>query len=365
MIFNKLAREQSGSDTYNRFEFQTSYTFEKLIEIYKEKKSNKVIFCELHDDLIISKESTKFDEVNFFQVKTQDSGTFTFRKLFHIEPGKNHSFMGYVFYNFMHFPDNCKECYFITNQPINIKKSSDLKNWINSVHKKFDLKAVHPNTYNEIKSKIRNEFPNSICSNDQFEKTFEVFIKNTYFEKTNLDLTNHRKIVHSNFIELMEFKKHQLDTVQLLHESIRREIVQRANTKFDYIPSKETLLRKKSISCEVFENINNQIISEDVIFELFNHLNLNQIDIKALKTILKSHYQYMNLNPDDIRYIEEIEGIFNLYDEYISKHFNDLDSLTLQSKFKDLSGNIIINHPSISKKLLEALFYEKYFEKIS
>ncbi|MEX3743543.1 dsDNA nuclease domain-containing protein [Lysinibacillus xylanilyticus] len=365
MIFNKVAREQSGSDSYNRYEFQTSYTFNKLLAIYKEENKEKTIFCELHDDLIISNDSIKFNEVNFFQVKTRDSGTFTYNRLFKVEPGKKHSFMGYVFYNFLNFPNICKKCYFITNQEINSELNSELDDWIKSVHYKTDLKMTHPTSYNNIKSSIKNEFPLSICPDNLFEKTFNIFIKNTYFELTDLDLKNHRKIVHSNFVQMMEFKNLQLDTVQHLHEAIRREIVEKSTTKFDYIASRETILNKKSISYEIFDKIQSSLIKKNEVSELFSHLPLNIIDIKIIKKALKQHNDYMILNPDDIEYFEEIEEYLGIYETYFTEQFFNISSTSLPSEFNNLVSGYTIQHQNINLRILEGLFYEKYFEKIS
>ena len=70
IVLNTEQREQAGSDSYNRFEYQTHWI---VCHIIDQLNTNPkcVIFCEYHDDMakLTEGEGSSFE---FYQIKTKE-----------------------------------------------------------------------------------------------------------------------------------------------------------------------------------------------------------------------------------------------------------------------------------------------------
>lgn len=359
LIFKKATREQSGADSYNRFEYQISYTFSHLIKNYKKDLKDYIVFCEFHDDFIQSKNNKKFDCIDFFQVKTKNKGSFTYKMLFDKTEGKNHSFMGYIFYNFLNFKEQCNECFFITNLPFD----KDLEDWQRAIIEKKDLSKNNSELFNRILNSLKSEFAQ--IDSKLFIATFNKFINNTYLKVTDLDLKNHDKVVHSDFINLMQFQSVDLAAAQLMHGTIKETIRKKARYKFDSIVSQKRIIEKKSITLDIFEKIENMRDLRDNTYNLFNELPLNVIDINTYKYILKNHYDYKIINSADVLYIELVSDFVVYCEEFIKKNVHLIETANIINYGKQITKEFKGNHPNINNKLLEVLFYETYFRTIT
>lgn len=67
-VLDTNQREQAGSDSYNRFEYQVHWIVYHIIENFKNEKMCTV-FCEYHDDMA---EYDKDKNYSFFQIKTKE-----------------------------------------------------------------------------------------------------------------------------------------------------------------------------------------------------------------------------------------------------------------------------------------------------
>ncbi|MFB6804668.1 dsDNA nuclease domain-containing protein [Peribacillus butanolivorans] len=68
-IIESELREQAGSNSYNRFEYQVHCIVHHMIEEYVKKKQF-FIFCEFHDDMANIDLSSSPNCAEFFQIKT-------------------------------------------------------------------------------------------------------------------------------------------------------------------------------------------------------------------------------------------------------------------------------------------------------
>ena len=72
-------REQAGSDSYNRFEYQVHWIVCHIIGKLQED-AECIVFCEFHDDM--AEFSPNNQQYQFFQIKTkEDSSDWTIAKL--------------------------------------------------------------------------------------------------------------------------------------------------------------------------------------------------------------------------------------------------------------------------------------------
>lgn len=110
-------REQAGSGSYNRFEYQVHWIVCHIIG-QLENNAECIVFCEFHDDM--AEFIPEKEEYQFYQIKTkEDSSDWTVAELSKREKKKSggykKSFLGFIYYNFLNFGVECSHCYFISN----------------------------------------------------------------------------------------------------------------------------------------------------------------------------------------------------------------------------------------------------------
>ena len=93
-------REQAGSDSYNRFEYQVHWIVCHIIGKLQED-AECIVFCEFHDDM--AEFSPNNQQYQFFQIKTkEDSSDWTIAEMSKREKKKSgsykKSFLGFIFY---------------------------------------------------------------------------------------------------------------------------------------------------------------------------------------------------------------------------------------------------------------------------
>ena len=200
-VLETKQREQAGSDSYNRFEYQVHTVVYQIIDLY-EADGNEVIFCEFHDDFAQADSAT--DEVyDFYQVKTKDDGKeWTLANLIQREKNAQgeykRSFIGRMFENFLLFGDECRKCYFLSNEEF----SAEIRAWAAYVEDGKKLKEQTPQLYEKIKQRLKTEYGKNLPPN--FDEVFEVFIDKTIIVKSDLRLEGYDDKVEMAFLRKFE-----------------------------------------------------------------------------------------------------------------------------------------------------------------
>ena len=90
-------REQAGSDSYNRFEYQVHWIVCHIIGKLQED-AECIVFCEFHDDM--AEFSPNNQQYQFFQIKTkEDSSDWTIAEMSKREKKKSGSYKK-IFFRF-------------------------------------------------------------------------------------------------------------------------------------------------------------------------------------------------------------------------------------------------------------------------
>ena len=100
-------RESSGSRSSNRFDFQKDWALCHLLQVH-ESGNDYVLVFEHHDDLIVLDCEMAPTLVDFFQVKTRDSGSWSVQTLLHRTKGQkdpSFSILGKLYDNRLRFAD--------------------------------------------------------------------------------------------------------------------------------------------------------------------------------------------------------------------------------------------------------------------
>ena len=173
-------REQAGSDSYNRFEYQVHWIVCHIIGKLQED-AECIVFCEFHDDM--AEFSPNNQQYQFFQIKTkEDSSDWTIAEMSKREKKKSgsykKSFLGFIFYNYLTFGAECSHCHFVSNNDLD----KEVLLWQSYIEDGKRLQTENIALYEKIKDRIKNEFLDDMPSN--FDSVFEEFIQNTFVHKS-------------------------------------------------------------------------------------------------------------------------------------------------------------------------------------
>lgn len=366
-IISSELREQAGSNSYNRFEYQVHWIVYHMINEYQ-KNNEFYIFCEFHDDMAKTNLSDKPSCAEFFQIKTTERfREWTFKNLFRTykkkDGGFKNSFLGFLFYNFWKFGDECSKCHFVSN----IGMDEQVRKWQAVIEDGKNLKDEEPELYQEIRGFLRKEYEH--LGEEEFSSTFDIFIQNTFLYYGDLPLENYEKIVAGAFFTMLEnddiFTSNSNKILKDIIEDVRRKSKKKIKTPISYRSLKE----EKGVSSEIFAKIKKQVStmgqSEHKYRELEDMLRdygLKNVRINLLMRRLKAHKRKM-LDSSNVLYIKTIENILETIDGILIKHYENIEDpkflmgTILQEVLSECLGNIE-DDIGIDRVLVEALFYE-------
>ena len=149
-------REQAGSDSYNRFEYQVHWIVCHIISKLQED-AECIVFCEFHDDM--AEFSPDNQQYQFFQVKTkEDSSDWTIAEMSKREKKKSggykKSFLGFIFYNYLVFGAECSHCHFVSNNDFD----KEVLLWQAVIEDGKKLQEENSVLYQKIKNRLKDEF---------------------------------------------------------------------------------------------------------------------------------------------------------------------------------------------------------------
>ncbi|UNK19288.1 DUF4297 domain-containing protein [Paenibacillus sp. N3/727] len=363
-ILSHDLREKAGSDSYNRFDYQVHWIVYHMINQYR-SNSQFLIFCEYHDDMAKLSDIENPHCAEFFQIKTAERySEWTLSRLTKTTKKRGgvikHSFLGFIFYNFMQFESDCSKCHFVSNIGIDTR----LLEWQALIEDDKIVKTENPVLYEEIKTLIKNEYQD--IESVKFEETFDNFIQNTFIYDGDLTLQNYEKVVAGEFFNLLENDDLYTSNSNKILKDIIEIVRKKSKTKIDIPISFKKLSEKKGISSDVFSAIKSSIkkVSSKRFFEEYSEfldeLGLSTQKKKLLLRELKVHRQNL-LNVEMTLYQDVIVNIIETLDKIIIDNYSKIDDIPfLQDKVFTICDKFIEEHTDIiSTVRLEAIFYER------
>ena len=281
-VLDTNQREQAGSDSYNRFEYQVHWIVYHIIENFKNEKMCTV-FCEYHDDMA---EYDKDKNYSFFQIKTKEkNNNWTISEMSKKAKNKK-SFLGFIFYNFLTFGSECKSCFFISN----IDFDSDVKKWQACIEDKKNIKEEDNELYNKIKFRIKDEYKNDKI--DNFDNVFDKFIQNTFVSKSNLQLDTYESQTKGEFFDNIT-KNISMITAQAIYNQLVEDVRKKSKEKVYPPISFRKLIDKKGIDISSIKNqIDSKIIKQNDIGGFYFFLIDKGISNEDVNRILDEKNQH-------------------------------------------------------------------------
>lgn len=352
-------REQTGSDSYNRFEYQVHWIVCHIIGKLQED-AECIVFCEFHDDM--AEFSPNNQQYQFFQIKTkEDSSDWTIAEMSKREKKKDggykKSFLGFIFYNYLILGTECSHCHFVSNNDFD----KEVSLWQSYIEDEKKLQTENNKLYEKIKDRIKNEFTNDMPSN--FDSIFDEFIQRTFVHKSELQLTTYDTQTMGKFFNHLADKNIPSNTANLIFQQLLIDVRKKSKEKIKSPISMKSLVGKKGvdiaqISKKIDGNIKNSgnydAFHSSLIAEALPDNDIRRIE--AAKTLHDARW----LDVRDVRYQE----IVIMLRKTISTYCESFNRICL----RHIEIEPLILNPIKSRRLFYVLrplvqFYNRHMQR--
>lgn len=348
-------REQAGSDSYNRFEYQVHWIVCHIIGKLQDD-AECIVFCEFHDDM--AEFSPDNQQYQFYQIKTkEDPSDWTIAEMSKREKKKSggykKSFLGFIFYNYLTFSTECSHCHFVSNNDFD----KDVLSWQAVIEDGKKLQVEDIALYQKIKDRIKDEFINDMPSN--FDSVFDTFIQNTFVHKSDLQLAAYENQTKGEFFNHLADKNIPTNTANLIFQQLINDVRKKSKEKIKVPISMKRLVEKKGVDvAQIGRKIDGNIKNSGNYDEFHQYLlnqSLTKKDIhriEAAKTLHDARW----LDVNDVKY----QKIVVVLRQVISTYFATSDTVGFDVELKklcsqELKKNNLLSE-SLDKSLVEVLY---------
>ena len=335
-------REQAGSDSYNRFEYQVHWIVCHIIGRLQED-AECIVFCEFHDDM--AEFSPSNQQYQFFQIKTkEDSSDWTIAEMSKREKKKTGGY----------------NCHFVSNNDFD----NDVLLWQTYVEDGKSLQTENIELYEKIKDRIKEEFSDDMPSN--FDSVFEEFIQNTFVHKSELQLTTYESQAMGKFFNHLADKNIPSNTANLIFQQLLNDVRKKSKERIRVPISMRRLVEKKGVDvAQVGKKIDDNIKSGGNYDAFRNYLVTQSLSDKDVNRIIaaKTLHDARWLDVNDVKYQEIVVALRKVVSTYCKSSetngvCDELNNLCIQ----ELRNRSLISE-SLDKSLVEVLYYEHKFSR--
>lgn len=246
LIVTTKPRETSGPRSANRFDFQKSWALCQLLELHQSGSDYLIVF-DYHDDILVLDSSFDPTRIDFFQIKTKQSGHWTRTALIAREKGKDGvelpSILGKLTHNKIQFPNHTGRLTFVSTQGFKLKLDGEDKE---SVLQYVTLEKLDANELELILNAIKHE--HSLTDHLDCKSC-------THLAETTLSLGDHTTHAMGKLGDFIE-KLYPGEKVALsaIYRALCDEIKRKTNV--EQLPADFTeLVSHRSISRQAFEQM--------------------------------------------------------------------------------------------------------------
>ncbi|MBK6266145.1 DUF4297 domain-containing protein [Marivirga sp. S37H4] len=348
-IISTRPRENSGSSSSNRFDYQKDWAICKLLELHTNPE-DYLLTLEHHDDVIIFDSSSDPTKISFYQVKTNKKNHWTLNELIKQKKGKTsllNSPLGKLFDHLVKFGNKVESLNFITNNKVkgvlaDKSKCEDTSGFCLSELKSTELDKIIVALKNEHSLNDLKDFQNI-----------------TFFKLGELDIDKHSDLAKARIVDFLDKNFSDLSyKIAPLYKSIFDEI----KMKTDYeksVTNFEELKSKKSISRNDFDRYIKELESSNTIpkttLSIENRLNAENASFQTVQSFKAQSRIYelkkMSYNDKAFRRIES-----EIRKTKSELTFDEKSSLLSCQKqiINELNTKNLANN-SVSEALIEAM----------
>jgi hypothetical protein len=305
-------RENAGSSSSNRFDYQKNWAICKLVEL-SQTSSDFLVAFEYHDDIVIFDSSTKPTQIDFYQIKTKNKGSFNLKALLKKTPTKTtvgNSFLGKLLMNKLNFDKETSSLNIVSNAQYKLKVVNKARICCNELEK---------SEIDELELSLTAELT---CT------WMQAFLDIMFLETSDLTIDHHTAITKEKLNALFE-KKFSTDVKynpSLAYRTIFDE-VNRKNNVEKKLWTFEELVKYKSISKIEFEDILLRIAKEPTNLTTIKNQIFDKLDNAGIK-ISERRKLHNSWKDVEIEYLKIDNKFFSKCVKFISNLIdNNLDVL--------------------------------------
>ncbi|WP_299779703.1 dsDNA nuclease domain-containing protein [uncultured Formosa sp.] len=340
---NIIPRENSGSISSNRFDYQKDWAICKLIELSKQK--DFLLAFEFYEDIIVFDSSENPKTIDFFQIKTKGKGKHSISTL--LKKNKGSSILGKLFNNKINFEKETNSLSIISNCDYKI----ELKNK-NFVGIKICCNEVDKNEAKRIAEDLSSEL-SITWLNEYFDILF--------FEKSNLTIEHHSDLTQQKLNKFIENKFIDLKYNPSLAYTTIFDEVKRKNNFEKSLNTFDELVKYKSFSKSDFDKIINVVASEPYRLTKLKSEILNRLDSEKVSIVFRRSFQ-KNWSSAEIEYLKPNNLLFQKLVKLINRTIELKESL-LDDNLLNSMNKIYIEVLN-NKFVQEQLIFDDDFIKI-
>lgn len=315
-------RENSGPTSSNRFDYQKDWTIVKLIELHT-TKSDYLIFCDYHEDVVILDSEVNPTTGTFVQVKTRDSQEpWTLSRLVSRKAGKNGKKLNSIFGKLAISVDKFSEY----NPDMAVVSNTGFSFKLSGHNKKVTLDLVKLSELdNEEISKI-DEAIKAECGIDNCHLKYECC-----FEVANLHLKDHSSHTKGKLLNFLEDIGCDKTTDATALYRVLFDTVKNKTNIEGKLQSHQELLVKKGIGKSYIENMVTTIAKSKDIKEMWSMLQgaLTNEGVSPVK-IVKILHEWEQFDIDRLDPLNEVvQGVRKRVGSSVASIIADNEDITI------------------------------------
>ena len=262
-FFQFAPRENSGSTTASRYDYQNHWALCKLLNLHSQS-SNYLLVLEYHDDLVVFDDEEQPTKADFFQIKTRKSGAWSVSKLLERKDQQSLSMIGKLY-----------------DHKIKFEEEVSSLNLVSNARFKLFLKKAERSSENqdqicmlELSDEIIKKFKEAV-QQEHHLKVEPVFEDMTFFVFSDLSLNDFEAHTKGKLLEFLEkmLPGKKVSGVEV-YKSLIAEINRKTNVSAK-LNNLEEARKLKSIGRKYFHNMLKVIedVSEDRWARIETRLN--------------------------------------------------------------------------------------------
>ena len=240
-IKNNRPRENAGSNTYNRFQFQIAFAAELIVRLCRQEKE-ALTFMDYLDDVVVVDRGSDSNAIIFYQVKSKDVGYITLNIIL------NNQWFEKMAYNDDAFKEDNRKFVLVTNTGINFNGK-----YIRDTSMVSLTQYLNQSTDVTIKEKILESMSNNLKVGKE-----DVDLTNYYLLRTDLTLDDYERQLKGELQEYANEINPKLDSQSLdvIYTKLYNELQARQSNVYNpTVIDLDELISRKSYSTEDFKRL--------------------------------------------------------------------------------------------------------------
>jgi len=328
-----IPRENSGSVSSNRFDYQKNWAICKLIDL--SKKTDFLLVFEFYEDIIVFDSSDNPNVIDFYQVKTKEKGKHSISSL--LNKTKGSSILGKLFANKINFNDETSSLNIIANCDYKLEP------------KEGEVLGVKI-CCSELSEKEKKKIAESLSEELSITWLKEYF-KTLFFEKSMLTIEHHTELTQQKLNKHIEEEFNDVKFNPTIAYSTIFDEIKRRNNIEKSLTSFEELIEYKSISKTEFDNMIKVVGSEPKRIQDLKSDIINRIDAEKLPLKFRRFFK-SNWSDFEVEYLKPNNLLFKEIEKIISQKVNENEDVLEDTLINSMNNilNIVIKEKVVKEQ---------------